>query len=37
MQDVHMKLNPKLPCQSIIQQEESFPQQIGLKFEEESN
>jgi len=37
MQDVHMKLNPELPCQSRIQQEDSFPQQIGLKSEEETN
>ena len=38
MEDVHVKLNPGLPWQSCIQQEEdSFYQQIGLKFEEETN
>jgi len=38
MQDVHMRLNPELPCQSSIQQEEeSFYQQIGLKFKEGTN
>jgi hypothetical protein len=37
MQDVHMKLNPALPCQRGIQQaEEYFCLQIGLKFEEET-
>jgi hypothetical protein len=38
MQDVHMQLNPELPCQSSIQQEEeSFHQQTGRKFKEGTN
>jgi hypothetical protein len=38
MQDVHMRLNPELPCQSSIkQEEESFHQQTGLKCKEETN
>jgi hypothetical protein len=38
MQDVHMRLNPGLPCQSSIQQEEeSFHLQTGLKCKEETN
>jgi hypothetical protein len=32
-----MKLNPELPWQSSIQQEDSFHQQIGLKFKEETS
>jgi hypothetical protein len=33
-----VKLNPGLPCKSSIQQEENaFLQEIGLKFEEETN
>jgi len=37
-EDVRVKLNPGLPWQSCIQQEEgSFYQQIGLKFEEETS
>jgi len=35
IQDVHLKLNPALPWQMQLQQEEgSFHQQIGLRFEE---
>jgi hypothetical protein len=38
MQDVHVKLSPGLPWQKGIQQEEdSFHQQIGLKFKEETS
>ena len=39
MEDVHVKLNPGLPWQICIQQEEedSFYKQIGLKSEEETN
>jgi len=38
MEDVHVKLNPGFPWQNCIRQEEdSFYQQIGLKFEEETN
>jgi hypothetical protein len=38
MQDVHAKLNPELPCKSSIQEEEdSFHQQMGLKFKEETS
>jgi len=37
MEDVLVKFNPGLPWQSCIQQEEdSFYQQIGLQFEEET-
>ena len=37
-QDVSMKLNPGLPWQKQHQQEEdSFHQQIGLKFKEETS
>jgi hypothetical protein len=38
MEGVLVKLNPGLPWQSCIQQEEeTFYQQIGLKFEEETS
>ena len=38
MQDVQVQLNPGLPCQRTIQQgEDSFDQQIGLKFKEETS
>jgi hypothetical protein len=37
MQDVHVNLNPGLPGKSSIQQEDSFHQQIGIKFKEESD
>jgi len=38
MEDVNMKLNPGLPWKSCIQQEkDSCYQQIGIKFEEETN
>jgi len=37
MEDVRVKLNPGLPWQKLHQKEEdSFYQQIGLKFEEET-
>ena len=38
MEDVLLKLNPGLPWQNCIQQEEEyFYQQTGLKFEEETS
>ena len=38
MEDVRVKLNPGLPWQKLIQQEEdSFFQQIGPKSEEETS
>jgi len=38
MDDVHVKLNPGFPWQKLHSaKEESFYQQIGLKFEEETN
>jgi hypothetical protein len=38
MQDVHGKLNPRLPCQSNIQQEaDSLHQQIELKLREKTS
>jgi hypothetical protein len=38
MQNIHVKLNPVLPLQNSIQQEEdSFHQQTGLKFKEITN
>jgi len=38
MEDVRVKLNPDCHGKSCIQQEEdSFYQQTGLKFEEETN
>ena len=38
MQVTHMKLNPELPCQSsILQEDNSFHQQTGLMFKEETN
>ena len=38
MGDVRVKLNPRLHGKSCIQQEEdSFYQQIGLKFQEETS
>jgi hypothetical protein len=38
MQGVHVKLNPELPwLNSIQQEEESFHQQTGLKFKEETS
>jgi hypothetical protein len=36
LQDVYVKLNPGLPWQSSIQQEDSFSQQIGLISKEET-
>jgi hypothetical protein len=38
MRDVHGKLNPRLPCQSSIQQEaDSLHQQIEIKLKEETS
>jgi hypothetical protein len=37
MEDVRVKSNPGMPWQNCIQQEDSFYQQIGLKFEEETS
>ena len=38
MEDVGVTLNPGLPWQKLIQQEEdSFYQQTGIKFEGETN
>jgi hypothetical protein len=37
MQDVHWKLNPGLPRQKQHSTEDSFHQQTGLKFKEETN
>jgi hypothetical protein len=37
MQDVHVKLNPRLPWQIGILQEDSFHQQIEFKFTEETS
>jgi hypothetical protein len=34
MQDVHVKLNPKVPWQISIEQKGLFHQQIGLEFKE---
>jgi hypothetical protein len=37
LQDVHVKLNPVLPWQKLLQEEDSFHKQIGLIFNEETN